>query len=69
VDTPITVRPGRPEETPLLSEIAQRSKGSWGNDGAFMKAVHPDLTFDRTASGLAASPSSRRAASWPASTG
>ena len=41
----IELRAARPEEARLLSELAQRSKASWGYDDAFLDAVREQLTF------------------------
>ena len=40
------VRAARPEEAPLLSALAMRSKGHWGYDAAFMRACRLELTLE-----------------------
>lgn len=42
---PLTIREARPEEAALLSDLAFRSKGSWGYDAEFMEACRADLTL------------------------
>jgi GNAT superfamily N-acetyltransferase len=39
------LRPARPDETTILTELALRSKAYWGYDAAFMDACHDALTF------------------------
>ncbi|MFN8661253.1 MAG: GNAT family N-acetyltransferase [Thermomicrobiales bacterium] len=41
----LSIREARPDEAPLLSELAQRSKGHWGYDAAFLEACRADLTL------------------------
>lgn len=41
----IVVRAARPEEVSALTELAMRSKASWGYDAAFMAACREELTF------------------------
>jgi GNAT superfamily N-acetyltransferase len=38
------IRPARPDEASLLSELAMRSKGHWGYDDAFLLACTKELT-------------------------
>ncbi len=40
-----TIRPARPEEAEILTELAIRSKGHWGYDAAFLAACRAELTF------------------------
>ncbi|MEL6269921.1 MAG: GNAT family N-acetyltransferase [Chloroflexota bacterium] len=39
------LRPARPDETALLTDIAMRSKAHYGYDAAFMAACRDDLTI------------------------
>ena len=39
-----SIRPARPDETPMLSPLARRSKGFWGDDDAFLSACGKELT-------------------------
>lgn len=39
-----SIRPAAPSEAPLLSDLALRSKGSWGYDDAFLDACRTELT-------------------------
>ncbi len=39
------IRPARPDEAALLSEIAFRSKAYWGYDAALMEECRPMLTY------------------------
>jgi GNAT superfamily N-acetyltransferase len=41
----IALRPARPEEASLISELALRSKGHWGYDAAFLDACRAELTW------------------------
>ncbi len=43
---PPRLRPARSEEAPALSELAMRSKASWGYDDAFMAQCRAALTVD-----------------------
>jgi GNAT superfamily N-acetyltransferase len=40
----MTIRPARPEEAPVLSTLAKRSKAYWGYDEMFMDACDLELT-------------------------
>lgn len=40
-----TIRPARPEEAALLSDLALRSKGYWPYDAAFLEACRAELTL------------------------
>jgi hypothetical protein len=42
---PFDIRPARREEAPRLTEVALRSKASWGYDDSFLEAVREELTF------------------------
>ncbi|MCB1054324.1 MAG: GNAT family N-acetyltransferase [Acidobacteria bacterium] len=42
---PPNPRPARPDETKALSELALRSKGSWGYDEVFLEACREELTL------------------------
>ncbi|WP_299955377.1 GNAT family N-acetyltransferase [uncultured Modestobacter sp.] len=44
--TEIALRPARPEEAPLLSELALRSKGHWGYPPDFLAACRAELTVE-----------------------
>jgi GNAT superfamily N-acetyltransferase len=39
------LRPARPDEAVVLSELALRSKAHWGYDEAFLEACRPELTL------------------------
>jgi GNAT superfamily N-acetyltransferase len=39
------LRPARPDEAALLSDLALRSKGHWGYDAAFLAACRDELTI------------------------
>lgn len=39
------LRPARPGEAALLSDLALRSKGHWGYDAAFLEACRDELTL------------------------
>ncbi len=39
------IRPARPDECELLSELAVRSKGYWGYDAEFLAACRAELTL------------------------
>lgn len=39
-----TIRHAVPEDAPVLSEVAFRSKGHWGYDAAFLESCRVDLT-------------------------
>lgn len=39
------LRPARPDEAALLSDLALRSKGHWGYDDAFLAACKDELTI------------------------
>ena len=41
---PPVVRPARPDEAALVSDLALRSKGHWGYDAAFLEACREELT-------------------------
>lgn len=41
----LTIRAARPDEADLLTELAMRSKASWGYSDAFMAACREELTF------------------------
>src|SRR3990170_3273189 len=41
------LRPARPEEARLLSNLALRSKGHWGYNDAFLAACRHELTIRR----------------------
>jgi GNAT superfamily N-acetyltransferase len=41
----LTIRDARPDEADALTELAMRSKASWGYDAAFMAACREELTF------------------------
>ena len=41
----MTIRPARPGEEPLLSDLAVRSKGVWGHDEAFLARARVELTL------------------------
>lgn len=41
----ITIRPGRPEEAALLTELAVRSKGHWGYNESLLESFRPELTI------------------------
>ena len=41
----IQIRPGRPSEAPLVSEVAIRAKGHWGYDEALMAGARRELTL------------------------
>ena len=43
--TDVRLRPARPGEAGLLSQLALRSKGHWGYDRAFLDACQAELTF------------------------
>ena len=38
------LRPARPGEAALLSDLALRSKGHWGYDDGFLQRARPELT-------------------------
>lgn len=40
-----TIRPARPDEAALLSDLALRSKGHWPYDAAFLEACRAELTL------------------------
>lgn len=42
---PVTVRPARPAEAGLLSDLAVRSKSHWGYDADFLEACRDDLAL------------------------
>ncbi|MFD6159950.1 GNAT family N-acetyltransferase [Nocardia sp. NPDC060256] len=44
----ITVRPGRPDEAALLSDLALRSKAFWGYDERFLASCRDELTLTAT---------------------
>ena len=39
-----SIRPARPDEAPMRSALARRSKGYWGYDDAFLSACEKELT-------------------------
>ena len=39
------LRPARPDEAELLTELCLRSKAVWGYDDAFMRACRAELTL------------------------
>lgn len=39
-----TVRPARPDEAAMITDIAMRSKAYWGYDDHFMETFRPELT-------------------------
>src|SRR3954451_22200833 len=39
----LCLRPGRPDEANVLSDLAYRSKGYWGYDEAFLEACRDEL--------------------------
>jgi GNAT superfamily N-acetyltransferase len=39
------IRRARPDEAPLLSDLALRAKGHWGYDAAFLEACRAELTI------------------------
>ena len=39
------LRPARPDEADLLTELCLRSKAVWGYDDAFMRACRAELTL------------------------
>ena len=41
----LTLRPARPEEADLLTELCLQSKAVWGYDEAFMRACRAELTL------------------------
>ncbi len=41
----ISIRPARPDELDLLSDLALRSKGFWGYDDEFLEACRAELTI------------------------
>ncbi|MEV6427248.1 GNAT family N-acetyltransferase [Nocardia sp. NPDC051463] len=41
----IAIRPGRPEEATLLSELALRSKGHWGYSERLLESFRSELTL------------------------
>lgn len=41
------IRPARADEADALTDLAMRSKASWGYDAAFMQQVHPDMLVSR----------------------
>ena len=41
----MTIRPARPGEEPLLSDLAVRSKAHWGHDEAFLARARTELTL------------------------
>ena len=41
----MNIRPARPGEEPLLSDLAIRSKGHWGHDEAFLARSRTELTL------------------------
>ena len=41
----LIVRPARPAEAPLLSQLAFESKAHWGYDAEFMRACREELTI------------------------
>jgi GNAT superfamily N-acetyltransferase len=41
----VLIRPARPDECELLSELALRSKGCWGYDAEFLEACRAELTL------------------------
>lgn len=43
--SPPSIRPARPEEAGLLSDLALRSKGHWGYDAEFLERCRDDLTY------------------------
>lgn len=43
------IRPARPGEAALLSELALRSKGHWGYDAAFLESCREELTLGEAA--------------------
>jgi GNAT superfamily N-acetyltransferase len=45
-DSPLLVRPARPEEAAEISALALRSKAHWGYDAEFLAACREDLTID-----------------------
>ena len=45
----MTIRPARPEEASLLSELAFRSKAHWGYSPAFMYACRDELSVSEEA--------------------
>ncbi len=40
----VVLRPARPDEADALTELAERSKGHWGYDAAFLAACRTELT-------------------------
>jgi hypothetical protein len=40
----VSIRPARPGEEALLTELAVRSKGHWGHDAAFLERARTGLT-------------------------
>jgi ribosomal protein S18 acetylase RimI-like enzyme len=40
----VAIRPARPHEADVLTDLAVRSKAHWGYDAAFMEDALPDLT-------------------------
>ncbi|MCW8193551.1 GNAT family N-acetyltransferase [Proteobacteria bacterium 005FR1] len=44
----LRIRQGRPEDAFALSELAFRSKASWGYSSAFMEACREELTYHET---------------------
>ena len=41
----LTIRPARPDEAPILSELCKRSKAHWGYDAGFMALSEAALTI------------------------
>jgi GNAT superfamily N-acetyltransferase len=42
------IRFAKSKEAPLLSELAQRSKGHWGYDADFLKSCKEELTYNES---------------------
>ncbi|MBV8723056.1 MAG: GNAT family N-acetyltransferase [Candidatus Eremiobacteraeota bacterium] len=42
----IRMRDARPDEAPILTQLALRSKRAWGYDDAFMAAIMPDMIVE-----------------------
>lgn len=45
IDSSLHIRPAIPDEAPLISDLALRSKAYWDYDEAFIAACRPALTF------------------------
>jgi GNAT superfamily N-acetyltransferase len=43
--TEVTLRPARPDEASMLTDLALAAKGFWGYDQAFIESCRAELTF------------------------